>query len=114
MAAAAAVKERVLLDDDDPLNPPAQELPGRGEAVDPGAEDVLEAYEKARRFDTVAMGVVTDGLNRLFSNDSTPLRLVRDLGLGMVERLPGLKRMFIREAAGLSAEAPRLLRGEML
>lgn len=82
--------------------------------LDPGAADVLEAYEKARRFDTVAMGVVTDGLNRLFSNDSTPLRLVRDLGLGVVERLPGLKRMFIREAAGLSAEAPRLLRGEML
>ncbi|WP_332681174.1 ubiquinone biosynthesis hydroxylase [Bosea sp. (in: a-proteobacteria)] len=82
--------------------------------LDPGGAEVLDAYEKGRRFDTVAMGVVTDGLNRLFSNDSTPLRLVRDLGLGVVERLPGLKHLFIREAAGLSGQAPRLLRGEML
>lgn len=82
--------------------------------LDPGAPDVLETYEKGRRFDTMAMGVVTDGLNRLFSNDSTPLRLARDFGLGLVERLPGLKRLFIREAAGLSGQVPRLLRGEML
>jgi 2-octaprenyl-6-methoxyphenol hydroxylase len=82
--------------------------------LDPGAPDTLAAYETSRRFDTLAMGVVTDGLNRLFSNDSTSLRLVRDLGLGLVERLPGLKRLFIREAAGLSGQVPRLLRGEML
>ncbi|HEV2508203.1 ubiquinone biosynthesis hydroxylase [Bosea sp. (in: a-proteobacteria)] len=82
--------------------------------LDVGGADVLEAYEKGRRFDTVAMGVVTDGLNRLFSNDSTPLRLARDLGLGLVERMPGLKRFFIREAAGLAGPTPRLLKGEML
>ena len=66
----------------------------RGEDI--GSLTTLEQYQRWRRFDTVAMGVVTDGLNRLFSNDSTPLRLMRDLGLGVVERLPGLKRMFIR------------------
>ncbi|MFC5422136.1 ubiquinone biosynthesis hydroxylase [Bosea eneae] len=82
--------------------------------LDVGSSEVLEAYEKGRRFDTVAMGVVTDGLNRLFSNDSTPLRLARDLGLGLVERMPGLKRFFIREAAGLAGPTPRLLKGEML
>jgi 2-octaprenyl-6-methoxyphenol hydroxylase len=60
------------------------------------------------------MGVVTDGLNRLFSNDVTPVRLVRDLGLGLVDRLPGLKRFFIREASGLAGETPRLLKGEAL
>jgi 2-octaprenyl-6-methoxyphenol hydroxylase len=81
--------------------------------LDPGGEDVLTAYERARRFDTVSMGVVTDGLNRLFSNDLTPVRLVRDLGLGLVDRMPGLKRFFIREAAGLG-DKPRLLRGEAL
>ena len=74
---------------------------------------MLSAYERARRFDTVAMGVVTDGLNRLFSNDVLPVRLARDLGLGIVDRLPALKRFFIREAAGLSA-GPRLMRGEAL
>lgn len=82
--------------------------------LDPGSLDVLEDYEKARRFDTVAMGAVTDGLNRLFSNDATPLRLARDFGLGVVDRLPGLKRFFIREAAGLAGAPPRLLRGEAL
>ncbi len=82
--------------------------------LDVGAADVLEAYERARRLDTVAMGVVTDGLNRLFSNDATPLRLARDLGLGLVDRMPRLKRFLIREAAGLAGETPRLLRGEAL
>lgn len=82
--------------------------------LDPGSADVLEDYEKARRFDTVAMGAVTDGLNRLFSNDATPLRLARDLGLGIVDRMPGLKRFFIREAAGVAGAPPRLLRGEAL
>ena len=82
--------------------------------LDPGSIDVLEGYERARRFDTVAMGAVTDGLNRLFSNDATPLRLARDLGLGVVDRLPRLKRFFIREAAGVAGAPPRLMRGEAL
>jgi 2-octaprenyl-6-methoxyphenol hydroxylase len=82
--------------------------------LDPGAADVLERYQRWRRFDTMAMGLATDGLNRLFSNRSDALRLVRDVGLGMVERLPGLKRLFIREAAGLVGEVPKLLRGQAL
>jgi 2-octaprenyl-6-methoxyphenol hydroxylase len=82
--------------------------------LDPGAADVLDTYERARRFETVSMGVVTDGLNRLFSNDVLPVRLIRDLGLGLVDRMPMLKRFFIREAAGLAGAGPRLLRGEPL
>jgi 2-octaprenyl-6-methoxyphenol hydroxylase len=60
------------------------------------------------------MGVTTDVLNRLFSNDNPVLRLVRDVGLGLVDRLPPLKRMFIGEAAGEGGELPRLLRGEAI
>jgi 2-octaprenyl-6-methoxyphenol hydroxylase len=83
--------------------------------MDPGGADVLMQYERARRADITAMGVVTDGLNRLFSNDFLPVRLIRDLGLGLVDRMPGLKRFFIREAAGLRREdVPRLLKGEAL
>jgi 2-octaprenyl-6-methoxyphenol hydroxylase len=82
--------------------------------LDPGSLAVLERYQRWRRFDTVAMGVATDGLNRLFSNQSDVLRLVRDLGLGVVDRLPALKHLFIREAAGLVGEVPKLLRGEAL
>lgn len=83
--------------------------------MDPGATDVLDQYERARRTDITAMGAMTDGLNRLFSNDVLPVRLIRDLGLGLVDRMPGLKRFFIREAAGLTGrETPRLLKGEAL
>ena len=82
--------------------------------MDPGGEDVLRAYERSRRFDVLAMAAATDGLNRLFSNDVLPLRLIRDLGLGLVDRSPALKRFFIGEAAGLRGEQPRLLRGEAL
>ena len=82
--------------------------------LDPGSADILERYQRWRRFDTMSMGLATDGLNRLFSNRSAPLRLVRDVGLGLVDRMPGLKRLFIREAAGLVGEVPKLLRGETL
>jgi 2-octaprenyl-6-methoxyphenol hydroxylase len=80
--------------------------------IDPAT--VLERYQRWRRFDTMAMGVATDGLNRLFSNHSDVLRAVRDLGLGVVDRLPTLKRLFIREAAGLVGDVPKLLKGEAL
>jgi 2-octaprenyl-6-methoxyphenol hydroxylase len=82
--------------------------------LDPGSLAVLERYQRWRRFDTMAMGVATDGLNRLFSNQSDVLRLARDVGLGLVDRWPALKRLFIREAAGLLGEVPKLLRGEAL
>ena len=82
--------------------------------LDPGSLAVLERYQRWRRFDTVAMGVATDGLNRLFSNRSDVLRLARDVGIGVVDRLPALKRFFIREAAGLVGDVPKLLRGEAL
>jgi 2-octaprenyl-6-methoxyphenol hydroxylase len=82
--------------------------------LDAGAPDVLERYQRWRRFDTMTMSVATDGLNRLFSNRSDALRLIRDIGLGLVERMPPLKRLFIREAAGFTGEVPKLLRGEAL
>src|SRR5258708_36382760 len=82
--------------------------------MDPGQADVLDRYQRWRRFATMAMGVATNSLNLLFSNESTLLRTVRDIGLGLVARLPPLKSVFIRQAAGLSGEVPRLLRGEAL
>jgi 2-octaprenyl-6-methoxyphenol hydroxylase len=82
--------------------------------LDIGAPDALERYQRWRRFDTAMMGVATDSLNRLFSNRSDVLRLVRDIGLGLVERTPPLKRLFIREAAGFTGDVPKLLRGEAL
>jgi len=81
---------------------------------DIGQFDVLERYQRWRRFDTMAMGLATNSLNILFSNRSTLLRTVRDIGLGVVDRVPPLKDLFIRQAAGLAGEVPRLLKGEAL
>ena len=79
----------------------ADELAGPlGLGLDPGAPDVLDRYAGGRRFDTVLMGVVTDGLNRLFSNDDPGLRLLRSLGLSAVDRVPPLKRLLMRHAMG--------------
>ncbi|AMM86605.1 ubiquinone biosynthesis hydroxylase [Martelella sp. AD-3] len=83
--------------------------------LDIGAMDTLERYQRWRRFDTVRMGMTTDVLNRLFSNDIGPLRVARDFGLGVVDRMPGLKRYFIEEAAGRTMhDKPKLLAGEPL
>lgn len=79
--------------------------------LDPGAPDLLESYQAARRPAAVAMAFATDGINRLFSNDSGPLRVLRDFGMGIVDRLPGAKRHLVGAAAGQGRAAPRLFRG---
>lgn len=84
----------------------------RGE--DPGSIAVLRRYEEWRRFDNTALAMATDGFNRLFSNDNVMLRGLRDLGMGIVNALPGVRRSFIREAAGLTGELPRLMAGRKL
>ncbi|MBC8131264.1 MAG: FAD-dependent monooxygenase, partial [Rhizobiaceae bacterium] len=81
--------------------------------LDIGALDTLETYQRWRRFDTVQMGVTTDILNRLFSNDNPLLRAARSFGLSLVDRTPPLKDFFISQAAGTTrGPSPRLLQGE--
>ena len=82
--------------------------------LDIGAASLLERYQRWRRFDSAFSAAVMDGLNRLFSNENAPLRALRDLGLGVLDDAPWLKRALVREAAGLSGNVPRLLRGERL
>ena len=80
--------------------------------LDIGSIDVLERYQRWRRFDNVALSLLMDGLNRLFSNDIGPVRLARDLGLGIVGQIPPMRRFFMRHAGGVVGDLPRLLRGE--
>ncbi len=79
---------------------------------DAGDAQALARYERWRRFNSVVSTATFDGLNRLFGSDLALLRSGRELGLGLVDRLPVLKRFFVGEAAGLSGELPRLLKGE--
>jgi 2-octaprenyl-6-methoxyphenol hydroxylase len=79
--------------------------------MDHGAPDVLARYQAWRRFDTSVMAAVTDNLNRLFSNDLAPVRALRDVGLGLVDRMAPIKDALIARAAGLENDGPRLTRG---
>ena len=81
---------------------------------DIGQLDVLERYQEWRRFDTVRTGITTDVLNRMFSNDIAPLRFIRDVELGLVDRMPRLKDFFIQQASGIVPGAPKLLKGEAI
>jgi 2-octaprenyl-6-methoxyphenol hydroxylase len=82
--------------------------------LDIGDEAPLLRYQRSRRADAVLLATVTDGLNRLFSNTLSPLRLARDLGLAAVNRVPPLKRLLMQHAMGLLGDRPRLARGEPL
>lgn len=81
----------------------------RGE--DFGAAVALARYQEWRRFDNATLALATDSFNRLFSNDNGLIRMARDIGMGVVSALPSLRRTFIREAAGLNGDLPRLMRG---
>ena len=74
----------------------------------------LARYQQWRRFDTATLAAATDGFNKLFSNDNPLLRAGRGLGMGIVNALPGLRRNFMREAAGLTGDTPKLLKGQAL
>ncbi|MCR9215014.1 MAG: UbiH/UbiF/VisC/COQ6 family ubiquinone biosynthesis hydroxylase [Proteobacteria bacterium] len=81
---------------------------------DIGGATVLEDYERWRRFDSIALLAITDGLNRLFTTDLAPVRLARDLGLAAVNKMPKLKGFFIEHARGTVGNLPRLLQGKAL
>ncbi len=84
----------------------------RGEDI--GAPDVLARYQAWRRFDTVTLALGMDAVVRLFSNDNPLLRPLRGLGMGAVTATGPLRRAFMRQAAGLSGDLPRLMRGQPL
>jgi 2-octaprenyl-6-methoxyphenol hydroxylase len=80
--------------------------------LDIGSALVLERYARWRRLDAALSAGTFDALNTLFANDWTLVRTARDVGLALVDRLPALKAFFVAEAAGLTGEVPKLLRGE--
>lgn len=84
----------------------------RARGGDLGGDDVLQRYQRARRFDNMAMAGATDTLNRLFSNGLPPVRLVRRAGLRLVARLPRAKRFFMEQAMGRAGLLPALIRDE--
>ena len=82
--------------------------------LDIGSTAVLDRYTQWRRFDTVATGAAMDGMNRLFANTNPVLTLLRRAGLLAVNRMGGIKSLFVKEASGASGTVPKLLRGELV
>lgn len=81
---------------------------------DLGHAEALERYERWRRFDTTMSAAAYDGLNRLFSIDNVLLRAARGAGLGALDRVGMLKSMIVEEAAGLTGDTPKMVRGELV
>jgi 2-octaprenyl-6-methoxyphenol hydroxylase len=81
--------------------------------LDIGSLNVLRRYERWRRFDSATSAATGAALNLIFSNDNTPARMVRQFGMGLVDRLPPLKSVLMREAAGLTGTLPKLLEGRL-
>lgn len=74
-----------------------------------GDTTILERYERWRRFDSALSAGAFDVLNRLFSNDIALLRSAREVGLGLIDRMPMVKGLLVAEAAGTTGELPRLM-----
>ena len=83
------------------------EARARGENI--SGTQTLARYQEWRRFDTTTLALATDTFNRLFSNDNPILRVARDLGMAAINATPSLRRSFIREAAGLTGDLPKLM-----
>ncbi|MCF6199592.1 MAG: FAD-dependent monooxygenase [Hyphomicrobiaceae bacterium] len=82
--------------------------------LDIGSLSQLQRYEQWRRFDSFAFTAGMVVLNKLFSNDNMILRSVRDFGLNVAGHLPFAKSLFTNEAAGLSGNVPKMLKGEVV
>ncbi len=82
--------------------------------LDIGDFVLLERYERWRRFDSAMSAGTFDAINRLFRVDWPLARAVREVGLGLIDRLPGAKALLVSEAAGRTGNVPKLLKGEMV
>ena len=75
---------------------------------------VLKRYEKLRRNENLKMMTVMDVFYQVFSNDVFPLKFIRNLGLGLAERVLPAKNKVMRAAMGLEGNLPKLARGEKI
>jgi 2-octaprenyl-3-methyl-6-methoxy-1,4-benzoquinol hydroxylase len=84
------------------------------EGLELGSLTVLKRYEKMRRNENLKMMTVMDIFYQVFSNEVLPLKLIRNLGLGLAERILPAKNKVMRSAMGLEGKLPKLARGERI
>lgn len=85
---------------------------GMAVGLDPGDREILQRYQRWRRFDGVVSSAAFDAINVAFGTGNPILRTLRDAGLGLADRIPALKRELVKEASGLSGQVPRLMRSD--
>jgi 2-octaprenyl-6-methoxyphenol hydroxylase len=66
--------------------------------LDFGCYQSLEEYQSLRMKDNISMAAITDGLNKLFSNDNSSISMLRKIGLSAVNQIPPLKKFFMEYA----------------
>lgn len=81
---------------------------------DYGSDALLQEYQSRRRPDNMAMAAATDTLNRLFSNNVPPVRILRQIGLRLVQRAAPARKFFMRQAMGATGALPKIIRGEKI
>ena len=79
-------------------------IDAKKQGLDLGSRLLLERYESQRWLDSLSLALVTNGLNRLFVSQAPGLAVMRDLGLGLVNHLPKLKRPMMLQAMGLGPQ----------
>ena len=72
--------------------------------------NILNRYQEWRRFDNQALGFATDNLNKIFSSHDPLFGSLKNLGMKMIDKSNRAKRVFIRQAAGLNGDLPKLMR----
>jgi 2-octaprenyl-6-methoxyphenol hydroxylase len=82
--------------------------------LDIGHATVLERYERWRRLDNAMSTAAFDAVNAVFSAENTILRSARGAGMGLIDQSSYIKQLLVTEAAGLTGDIPKLLRGEKL
>ena len=75
---------------------------------------VLKRYEQMRRFENLKMMTVMDAFYQVFSNEILPVKLLRNLGLGLAERIVPAKNKIMRMAMGLEGPLTKLARGQSI
>ena len=77
-------------------------IAARDQLTDCGDARTLGRYARARKEEVLLMQIATDGLQRLFASELPPVKLLRNAGMGLVNKLPFLKRRLMMHALGPS------------
>lgn len=78
----------------------------RGEDI--GSHRVLRRYERWRKGENLLMMGMMDAFKRAFGTAFTPVRTIRDVGMGLVDHAGPIKHLLMRRAMGLAGDLPQL------